>query len=31
MPTGQVNFVVALRAEAEPIIEYFRMSPVDSE
>ena len=31
MPTGQVNFVVALRAEAEPVIEYFGMSPVDSE
>ena len=30
MPTGQVNFVVALMAEAKPIIEHFCMSPVDS-
>ena len=30
MPTGQVNFVVALREEAKPVIEYFDMSPLDS-
>lgn len=27
---GQVNFVVALRPEAQPVIEYFNMSPVCS-
>ncbi len=30
MPTGRVNLVVALRAEAQPLIDHFGMSPASS-